>query len=84
MKSLAEHLIDWAKGRPKWQRHVIARLAMGEALARSDYVQIARRLADDGHRWDSTAVPHDWAGLGATAGPVQLIELTIRGGGSTH
>ena len=38
-------LLEWANGRPGWQRGVLSRLARGETLSTADYREIAEQLA---------------------------------------
>lgn len=46
MSSIVSELLEWAQGRPGWQRRVLSRLARGETLSTADYREIAERLAN--------------------------------------
>lgn len=49
MPSLNEEIVEWADGRPAWQRHILTRLAAGDKLAEQDYRDIAKELSRQGN-----------------------------------
>ena len=52
--SLEEQIVEWSAARPAWQRLVLRRVAMGDALTYEEYDQLIDDIVEDNHGQDAT------------------------------
>lgn len=72
---IEEAIVDWAKGRPSWQRAVLRRAAQGEQLGNADFAAITDRLLKDGWATDEQLALDDMPRAAGSAKPVVLLAL---------
>ena len=73
--ALEEQIVTWSATRPGWQRHVLRRVATGEAFSNADYDQLIDDIVADKHDHNVTFGLEDLPQASAEGPSVRLLSI---------
>ena len=74
--ALEEQIVEWSAARPAWQRFVLRRVAMGDALPNEEYDQLIDDIMGDKHGQDATFGLEELPRVTVEDPPVRLLSIS--------